>query len=751
LNYNTLQGNLNPKYGEGVSSNEPKPTFLQIFSLFFTCKHGLLVVCTLTTASGGGRATKVQVEADDDDADETNFGGRRSRTGELKNPGRSIPFGTIAACCITFMVYLVFMILISASTPRELLHCSYSFLLTINVWPPFVAFGVFFSSMSAALSCLIGASRILFQLAQDEIFGILLRPVQYTTKNGNPIVAVVISWILVQATLLIGGVSKIAPIVTIFFLFSYAAIDLSCLALDWASAPNFRPTFKYFTWHTSLMGLLSCVIMMFLIQPMYTSFSFLMLLILIAAIHYRSPNSAWGYISQALIFHQVRKYMLMLDVRKEHVKFWRPQILLMVKNPRSSCQLIDFINAIKKSGLYVLGHVSVGHLSDMKDDILGSHQHHWLNFVDNIGVKAFVELTLSPNVRNGTEHLLRLSGLGGMKPNTLVLGFHDDEPQRDTFQMMKIFKKKSINKSHTNSSSSVANLSNMLPQQLANSMETLPPSEEITSSFFSINNNDVSTTAASASSSSYQQGASSSSSSAAVAAASVPRHNQIKCDEYVDIIHDAIKMRKNVCLARYFDQMDKEQMTRGKPNYINVWPVDLLKPLLASGYSNSSSSDADERATSSFKFDTNCIFMLQMACILNMSQKWKRLTKLRIFLVDLGDEKQQQNNPKLHDIQNFLRRMRIKAEIKLIQFTESRHLVADNNIIMTSQQRASYLQAANELVRSQLDQTSVTFVYLPIPSSPVTSSHDYMSCLTSLTNNCGPTLFVHGLNDVISF
>ena len=58
-----------------------------------------------------------------------------------------------------------------------------------------------------------------------------------------------------------------------------------------------------------------------------------------------------------------------------------------------------------------------------------------------------------------------------------------------------------------------------------------------------------------------------------------------------------------------------------------------------------------ERATSSFKFDTNCIFMLQMACILNMSQKWKRLTKLRIFLVDLGDEKQQQNNPKLHDIQ----------------------------------------------------------------------------------------------------
>ncbi|KAM9811671.1 solute carrier family 12 member 9 [Syngnathus typhle] len=639
-------------------------------------------------------------------------------SGDLKNPSYSIPRGTITAVIFTFIIYNLLSVLVACSCDRVLLQKDYSFLRDINVWNPFVTIGVYSSTLSAAMSNLIGASRILYALAKDDLFGKVLSPAKKTSNSGNPWVSVLISWFLVQLVLFSGKLNTIASIVTIFFLLVYAAVDLACLALEWASAPNFRPTFRYFTWHTCVLGIVGCAVMMFLINSIYASASIAFMLLLLLLIHYLSPTSSWGYISQALIFHQVRKYLLMLDVRKDHVKFWRPQVLLMVSNPRSSVGLITFINDIKKSGLYVLGHVQLGELNTLPSDPLQSQYASWLSLVDHLNIKAFVNLTLADSVRHGIQHLLFISGLGGMRPNTLVLGFYDDSLPKD--------------KLSTNHSTDLSCLSHD------------PEQHQTPFHFASLR------------------------SSTRAANDDVHGGKVLGPPEYVAIIADAMKMLKNVVLARYFNGFDRTEALSGASSspgksfvYVDVWPVNLLRP------------------DSTSYVDTCSLFLLQLACILNMVRAWRKAT-LRLFLCVEEGRSVRGLEEKLGQL---LKELRIKAQICPVPWDQQvalhwqrqgewdkrrssqsskdeKKLGKDEededdsvNSLPSNTTRLSddYLSAVNQLILDQAQPPpAVRFLYLPRPPADTRRYNSYLHQLELLTRNLGPTLLIHGVTPVIT-
>ena len=339
-------------------------------------------------------------------------------SGDQKNPEKSIPRGTIAALIHSFIIYLTLVILFAGAFPRDVLKNDLNAFQNAALETPYIVIsGIMISSLSAGLGSLFGGSRILQAIARDKLYPIL-NVFSYGSKSGDePLVAVVGTWVIAQACVMIGNLDVIAPIITSIFCLSYALVNLTCFALSISGAPNFRPTFKYWSKWTALVGFVTNLFVMFFLDWKHGIIGVGILISLVIYLFMRGPVTQWGDVSQALMFHQVRKLLLMLGERP-HAKYWRPNMLVLTDDVNSA--VLGFCNNIKKGGLLVVGDVIIGTMEDKYADVKVKRQQ-WRETYKLLGIKAFSHVTAARSARDGYQFLLTCGGLGGLDVNTVVI------------------------------------------------------------------------------------------------------------------------------------------------------------------------------------------------------------------------------------------------------------------------------------------------------------------------------------------
>ena len=82
-------------------------------------------------------------------------------SGDLKDPRRSIPLGTIYATIVGIVVYIAVAIKLWYSSPLESLATDELFMEQISIWPPMIAIGLAAAAISSALGSVMIAPRTL--------------------------------------------------------------------------------------------------------------------------------------------------------------------------------------------------------------------------------------------------------------------------------------------------------------------------------------------------------------------------------------------------------------------------------------------------------------------------------------------------------------------------------------------------------------------------------------------------------------
>ncbi|RXM27592.1 Solute carrier family 12 member 6 [Acipenser ruthenus] len=322
-------------------------------------------------------------------------------------------------------------------------------------WPsPWViVIGSFFSTCGAGLQSLTGAPRLLQAIAKDNIIP-FLRVFGHGKANGEPTWALLLTALIAELGILIASLDLVAPILSMFFLMCYLFVNLACAVQTLLRTPNWRPRFTYYhcidrsptasSLRTlSFLGMSICLALMFISSWYYAIVAMVIAGMIYKYIEYNGAEKEWGDGIRGLSLSAARYALLRLEEGPPHTKNWRPQLLVLlkldedlhVKYPR----LLTFASQLKAGkGLTIVGSVIVGNFLESYGEALAAEQT-LKHLMQQEKVKGFCQLVVAVKVREGISHLIQSCGLGGMKHNSVVMGWPQGWRQSEDPRAWKTF------------------------------------------------------------------------------------------------------------------------------------------------------------------------------------------------------------------------------------------------------------------------------------------------------------------------
>jgi amino acid transporter len=278
-------------------------------------------------------------------------------SGELSNPRKSIPTGTLLAVILSALIYLGLIFIASiVATPEELVNDYYIFI-DRALWKPVVIGGLLGATFSSALSSMVGAPRILLALGQKNI---LTKSSYFAriSKSGEPRNAILFSILVVIFSLLFRDLNAIAPLITMFFLITYAMINVVVLIEQSLGLPSFRPMLKV-PIIIPLLGTIGCFFVMFIINSTVSLISLAIVVAFYAALLNKTLIRTKGDVRSGLftaIADWATKISNELSPQKES-RAWQPELLVPVESPKEIKGAYRLIYALTypKGSIKVLG------------------------------------------------------------------------------------------------------------------------------------------------------------------------------------------------------------------------------------------------------------------------------------------------------------------------------------------------------------------------------------------------------------